>query len=373
MLPDLSGYDYYRLVSVTGNKPAAAQAWFPMLVAFDTDAGLNDHTQNAGLDIAFCVNGDNTELPYEREQWTDHGANVTARFWVRVPSVASVADTDLRMHIGKAAGTAYATPSDTWNENGANDFVFVSHMKDVSPGIEDSTAYGNDGTKVGTVTEVGGVIDQAEDLEGTADYITITGDATAAELSNMAELTLEAIIYPHTWGEADHGRIVSKRVDLAGNRSYEFKLSGGVNEYAKFETWNVGGAGAVVSSVSSIALNNWYHVAATYKDGEQKMYIDGTNDGSDTDNVGDVLASTSDVVIGSENGLTRDFNGVIDEVRISKTVRGAAWLGFGHDNIANYGATITHGAWTATSVASGHPAIKRFGGVPFAALNRGVW
>ena len=79
-MANLTGYTHYQIISVTGNKPAAPQAWFPMLVAFDADAGLNDYTQNAGLDVAFTLDGDDTELPYEREEWTDNGATVTARF-----------------------------------------------------------------------------------------------------------------------------------------------------------------------------------------------------------------------------------------------------------------------------------------------------
>ena len=145
-MANLTGYDKFQLVSVTGNKPAAPLSWFPQLVLFDADAGLNDYTQNAGLDIAFTLDGDDTELPYEREEWTDNGATITARFWVRVPSIASVADTDLRMHIGKAAGTAYAPTTDVWNENGAGNFKGVWHLAEAANWVAGGANYIKDAT-----------------------------------------------------------------------------------------------------------------------------------------------------------------------------------------------------------------------------------
>jgi len=46
------------------------------------------------------------------------------------------------------------------------------------------------------------------------------------------------------------------------------------------------------------------------------------------------------------------FGGQIDEVRVSNVERSADWAIFEADNIANYGATITHGAWTAVAAAT---------------------
>ena len=347
-MPDLVGYTHYQLVSVTGNKPAAPQAWFPMLVAFDADAGLNDHTQNVGLDVAFCLDGDDTPLPYEREEWTDLGAAVTARFWVRVPSVASVADTDLRKHIGKAGGTAYATPSDTWNENGAGNFMFVHHMNDITTSsVNDSTANGNNGTKIGAnePVETTGIVGKGQEFDGVQDRISLGNDAS---LNTTAAITMEVWL---DWdGVTDNApRIFDKAT--AAPTAYINQINLKLGFYGK-----VGGVQRDFTLGLTAITAGWKHVALTYDDADDtfRAYLNGAADGTNNTYAGALTADANTLYIGDRDASDRSYDGGMDEARWSKIARPVAWLLFGVKNIADYAGTITHGAWTPSAVSSAY-------------------
>jgi len=354
-MPQLTGYDKYELVSVTGNKPASSLSWHPMLVKFDTDTGLNDYTQNAGLDIAFTLDGSDTELPYDREEWTDNGANVTARFWVRVPSVDSASDTDLRMHIGKAGGTAYATPSDTWNENGAGNFKGVWHLAEaagwVAGGagyIKDSTVNVIHGTAAGNADAVAAQIDGGGTFDGTGDYVDCTNSAT---LNITGNVTVSAWIKT----TADFNPALNLYYSIA-NRGSIFSLGYGIHVYARNKSSNTrlqmftrdgGGFSQATAVVANGFCNGaWRHVTGVRDGSFLRIYLDGVELATGPDKAPGT--NTHPFRIADDNNIQRAWNGQLDEVRVSATDRSAAWALFEYDNIADYASTITHGAWTAS-------------------------
>ena len=81
-------------------------------------------------------------------------------------------------------------------------------------------------------------------------------------------------------------------------------------------SWN----GGSLDSTSAIPDNGtWVHVAATYENGSQKLYINGIQDASSS-SVGSLNINNSDVFIGrlSSGIFGRGFVGQIDEVRLYK-------------------------------------------------------
>ncbi len=110
---------------------------------------------------------------------------------------------------------------------------------------------------------------------------------------------------------------------------YKGKLYAGTGNSANIDAaiWSYGNNGYVESSSTSINTS-WHHYAATYDGSTMKIYIDGVEAGSASTSV-TIPDSSRSLLIGStygaqEAGIARGyFTGLIDEVRISNSVRGS--------------------------------------------------
>jgi hypothetical protein len=88
---------------------------------------------------------------------------------------------------------------------------------------------------------------------------------------------------------------------------------------------------------AQFAEESWYHVAGTYdySTGACQTFVNGTEDlgsGSSVSGI-DVATDYSTTLGARNNGLANRWQGEIDEVRISSTLRSAAWLKFTYHNI----------------------------------------
>jgi len=189
----LSGWAKRVKLTIDQNDVDDALSNFPILVYLSTSSGHNSNdvsfvfdelTQDANRKkIAVTTSDGETECYVEIEKWDD--ANEQAWLWVKVPSVASSADTDLYLYYDAdhADNDAYvgdpnSTPAESvWDTN----FKFVSHMQDDpdTSHIRDSTGNNNDGSKkaANVPNEVAGKIADAQDFSGylvNEDYIDVS-------------------------------------------------------------------------------------------------------------------------------------------------------------------------------------------------------
>ena len=74
-----------------------------------------------------------------------------------------------------------------------------------------------------------------------------------------------------------------------------------------------------IVSNSAIAATTWYHITVVKNGSTQTLYLDGVSKGSVT--AASSYGNTGGYYIGNLSTLTDDFNGHIDEVRISNTAR----------------------------------------------------
>jgi hypothetical protein len=337
-MPNLTGYAYSQKISVTGNKPAVSQSWFPAYIKFESDTNIASYTQNQGLDIAFTLDGDDTELPYEVELWNqdfwppDPAAVADIDIWVRVPSVDSASDTNLRMYVGKVGGTRYATPSDVWSENGASDYTGVYHYTIPAatlPTVPDSTAYGNDGTNSGTADSPTAMVASARTYS-VHDYISMPKEVLPGKPFTFTSWVRRTA----------NGRYHVTDTNSAGNLLVQ--QSAGV---AFFSAWC---GGKSTGNYSPFAVDTYYHSAIVQDSATTAtVYVDGVAKGT-------ILATafaalTTPVYVGNNLADNRGYIGHIDEPRFAKTDRSVEWLLFEYKNIADYSNTITHGAWAAPS------------------------
>jgi len=125
---------------------------------------------------------------------------------------------------------------------------------------------------------------------------------------NGKELTMEAWVYPTGLGA--YLTIVNKE------NSYEMAISQGVLSYAvSAGNWTWWGSGIV-------ELNTWSHVAVTYDGTDTVGWLNGQEVNSTNENSANINPTNEPFNIGWRPFDTHyPFIGIIDEVRISKTVR----------------------------------------------------
>jgi hypothetical protein len=182
----------------------------------------------------------------------------------------------------------------------------------------DSSPNANIGTLGGGPTwqASGGRVNGALDFDGVDDTVIVY---THPVFNDINTLTVSAWIYPRGWGEADRGRIIDKRT--GAQESFIFYLMTPGHLVFEASRWS-GNNGVWGSSSAIIPLNTWTHVAVTYNYGalgnDPVLYVNGSPVGvsETTTPTGTVSAETANLNIGNDNGASRTFNGLLDDVRM---------------------------------------------------------
>lgn len=212
----------------------------------------------------------------------------------------------------------------------------------------DSTSNRNIGTKKGTgePVEATGKVGQGQDFDGGDDIIDM-GDANDLDFGAATDFTVEVLI---NTTQALRGDLLGKGDALdSGDKKwwalYIYEQAGNGGDYV-VSGFIDDGTNVVASTKDGTVVNdgNWHHAAMVFdRDGNMSRYIDGSLSGTENaiGAVGDI-SSTEEFRIGARgNRVTDLFDGIEDEVRISNTIRAAAWLkGTKHslwDNLLTYG------------------------------------
>jgi hypothetical protein len=299
------GYSYRRSIKIDGDEVGGSSGYmtdFPALVDLSGSwlqtAPAGDIKHASGWDIIFRGLDDTTcngtapcDLDFEIETYDGSTGKLVA--WVRVPQVYAGDsdpgnDTVIYMYYGSACVTSDPqNATAVWDSN----YKGVWHLAE---------KYGLN-------------------FDGTTSYV------DSGYNTHHTQTTIEAWIYPETWGENSMGRVVDKREGVndalklfiygAGNPpnhslTFERKFSAG----SGYEMW--------ATPADSIVLNTWQHVAVTYDDSdpanEPSIYINGqlqtltpimTGSGTAVD-------TTDDYIIGNRGAGDMTFDGIIDDLRI---------------------------------------------------------
>lgn len=143
-----------------------------------------------------------------------------------------------------------------------------------------------------------------------------------ALLSDLSEFTLSGWFRcPNTSGS----RILVCKWGITDQLEYAIRLTGN-SIYLYVNTGGVSGTTDSVQLASTWSVNELYFIAATYKDPEMVIYLNGKLDNSNTHSLGGSTAdSTSPINIGGRNWSTAydPFNGNLFDVRISLVARTA--------------------------------------------------
>lgn len=354
----LAGWDF-RIELAIGDYAGdigAEVVWFPTTI-FLKDAN-GDSTKvflEVGANsrkIAITKADGDTELKGEIEDWSyDAGtpANSTAIIHTSATGWTINANTSIYLYydidhadntnvdvINTVAGAA------VWDGN----FKAVYHMVDDNGNIDDSTSNNNDGTKLGAgqPAEIAGKVGQGQDFDGADDYIAC-GDINDFDSAN--EITVEVIAKLDDF-DTSYPRLLCKASGtLSGDRTldlYGFTDDDSVRFMA--------GGTELASDASEIALATWYYFVATTKmdigagSDEMELFKNGASIKSDnTLTLAPTDSDTHQVYIGSFDPTvlnTREWDGIIDEARLSITRRTDAWIKGTYNSL--YDTLLTYGS-----------------------------
>jgi hypothetical protein len=342
---------------------------FPMLISLTdpnlatTANGGHVASYNAGTndprDIIFEALDDTTcggagtapcKLDHEIETYVAATGQLVA--WVRVPSINN--GTVFYMYYGNSC-----MPSSTqnargvWNANYRGVWHLNQNPTGTAPQMRDSTANAYNGTAVGSFVsgdQQAAVIDGGLNFNGTNDEIQIAAAALGA-----TSVTVSAWIRVKSFTEttfsaapANLGAVVfstrNADCDVSPTLVVSPASGGAGTQYGLVFNNDSCGIAQGAKGSSAIALNTWYYAVGTFSRsgtgqfaGNWNVYLNGTQNNAATNNFNFAGTATGNFTGATwrlaNNVQWPNFSNVIlDEVRVSNTVRSAGWIRTEYNN-----------------------------------------
>jgi len=352
----LSGWNNRIKLTIDYTKIDTDLTYFPVTVFLTPTHGdcvFDELTTDANrLKIAFTSDDGETQLYGEIEKWDD--ANKLAIIHVSKTdwAIASDADTLFYMYydVDHADNTDYigdinsVAAQSVWDGN----FKAVYHMADGADTshLYDSTSNNHDATKkgAGEPAEAAGKVGQAQDFDGADDYIDL-GNANDDFDIGTSDYTLEAII--KNSDKTDFKRILVTEDGSIWSPLYTASTTG-------LMRMGINGSYMSPSGGSDICDGNWNYVGVTAdRSANATFYKNESSDGT-----ADISAHVSydiditNLYIGRDYvRASRFWKDYIDEVRISITLRSAAWLKATYNSL--WDTLLTYGSEEIAEVVEG--------------------
>ncbi len=282
----------------------------PVLVRLHRDWFDFTEARPDGADVRF-TNAEGARLAHQVEEWDAKAG--TASIWVRVPDIKGNSRQSLRMFWGKADAASESDGKAVFNES--NGYLGVWHMGET---VRDEV--GTLTTKDVDTTPARGVIGAARHFDGKARVD--CGDKIANFPTGDHPHTTEVWFRPEVvnttligWGhDKPQGKVVM-----------QFRGP----PHIRIDCWF---SGANVESTGRISMNEWVHVAHVCRPGDSRLYVNGVLSGVSTEKGSPLnLPSLSGLWIGNWRGQDQ-FQGDLDEVRISQVSRSPDWMRLQYEN-----------------------------------------
>jgi len=176
---------------------------------------------------------------------------------------------------------------------------------DNSPSPKTVTAYGN--AQISTAqSKFGGA---SIKFDGSGDYLLLGGQTDFA--FGLHDFTIECFYFSLGAGGGNFGTIIDSRSTSSIAGRFTFYHGGTMS--LTFQSQ----AGAVATS--ALNTQQWYHLAVCRSSGVTRLFLNGVQAGSMTDNT-DYTIGTNRPIIGSNVFAGAGLNGYIDDLRITKGV-----------------------------------------------------
>lgn len=293
------------------NLPATAEVTnFPVLVRLHRDWFDFAQARPDGADVRFATT-DGVLLSHQIDEWDAKAG--TASVWVRVLSIKGNARQSLRMAWGNADAPNTSDGKAVFNET--NGYLGVWHLGEK---VRDDA--GTLTTKDTGTTPAGGVVGAGRHFDGKArvecgekiDSLPTGDGPSTTELWFRPEVANTTLI---GWGnDKPQGKVVM-----------QFRGPPQV----RMDCWF---SGANVETAGLLKLNEWTHVAHVCQAGDSRLYINGVLAGTSIRKDSPLkVASPAGLWIGNWRNQNQ-FQGDLDEVRVSKVARSADWMRLQFEN-----------------------------------------
>ncbi len=327
----LADYGYRKEITVQANNINSDLTDFPLYVFINNDTDIGEKMQNTTdyYDLRFTDSNDNI-LPYEEENMNIADGSATGNYWVK-KSLDDITGSTIYLYYSKSGDTEGSDTSGVWNSN----YKGVWHLNEGDSTdasfYEDSTSNNNDGQLIdadGDTTQVDGKTGKAINFNGDTDNINLGSDSSLAITNNM---TVEAWVKADTL-EAE--TIITARSSADGQTN-NWRFLGEVYGDGSGGNWGFRvdpGFTAESPADTELSTETWYHLSSTYNQTTVRLYRDGETDGTSAQTF--ALGTSQPIRIAQGvGGAMAYFDGIIDEVRISNTVRSADWIKFSYANM----------------------------------------
>ena len=318
--------------SSSGANIASTLTNFPLLIRL-TSANFPGFSQtlSGGADVRFSkANG--MPLSYQIERWVD---NTAAEIWVKVDTIfGNNATQSVTMYWGKTGEVSMARAPLVFDT--ANGFSGVWHLSNSN--FNDATYNAANATNYGTTDTTAAIGNGRKFVGSDPDYMQVTGlmgSSAAVTLSCWAKVdSIDGANHMSDLVSIGDIAIIRANVSADGTRD---SLSG---IYHNSSGWNTSPA---PGGTKSLLKAGWKYLTCVFNPSgsSQIMYINGVPVASTayTQAFSYSGLGTNTFFGKHGNGQNMDFGGVLDEIRIEKTVHSADWIKLCYQN-QNPGSSI---------------------------------
>ncbi|MHA2065417.1 MAG: hypothetical protein ACXABY_13660, partial [Candidatus Thorarchaeota archaeon] len=358
---EIPSFQYKKDITIDEAAVGADLDFFPVMISL-TDAGLHDSAQSSGNDIVFVQNS--MVLEHEIEIYNPTYSPTEARLvaWVKA-NVSGSVDTVISMYYGNPIVGAQENPSEVWTQSYSSVYHLGESATDEATSAVhyDSTSNSYYGNQTGNA-DATGLVGLGQDFDGTDDKVVVdsslgfdpTGDLTVSGWFNLdspfssSSATPQVLMAKYLTGDDD------MHIALAGTDYSQGTMTKGS---LVFKMENNGNQKYKCSQRITWGSSNWFYFAVTIDSdtpNNNQIYINGQLDTNATAVAGSAsygnLTFSADWEIGG--GFTDSqlpggqgfFDGVMDEVRVSSTLRSAVWLQAEYFNLALPGSFYSVGS-----------------------------
>jgi MSHA biogenesis protein MshP len=351
-----AGYTNERSVTINHTKvPNTDQSNFPVLFS-GTYAGGGGSldlrtvgnggkvTNASGFDIIFTDSA-GTKLDHEIESYS--ATTGAVNFWVRVPTVSHTTDTVIYLCYGNAAiTTTQENKTGVWNSN----FKMVQHLEETSGTHLDSTSNANNSTVIAVTTQgsATGKINGTDAFTAASLNHVDVGSSAMFDVSTIESMTVEAWV--KTAGTGGYEFVVNRKTDA--NSGWQLHINVSNPEFWFYDdTPGTAGHKAQANSATAVNNNAFHYLVARWTAGTKtaEVFIDGASGASATAASVGAVSNTRPLRIGEEGDTNGgfDFDGIIDEVRFSKTALSNDWILTSYNSMNSPSTFYTLGAESA--------------------------